>query len=85
MGLLQRLFGHHHGRGHHRDGLRGQGSAAPAAVAAICPGCHASIASSAHFCPQCGSPVLPRSCRHCSASQPAGARFCGQCGQPIAA
>ncbi|MFS4518059.1 double zinc ribbon domain-containing protein [Delftia tsuruhatensis] len=51
-------------------------------MAAVCPGCHASIASSSRFCPQCGGAVLPQACRSCNASHPAGARFCGQCGQP---
>ncbi|WP_199137057.1 zinc ribbon domain-containing protein [Delftia sp. ASV31] len=77
MGLLQRLFGNHSRGGHH-----GGGTYRAAAVAAVCPGCRASIAASSRFCPQCGGAVLPQACRNCNASHPAGARFCGQCGQP---
>ena len=89
MGLLQRLFGQHARGGHHGGnigvhigGHHAGGAYPPAAVAADCPGCHASIASSSRFCPQCGGAELPQACRSCNASHPAGARFCGQCGQP---
>lgn len=81
MGILERLFGTHHQGGHHGTRTHDRGPSQPVTVSAICPGCHASIASSARFCPQCGSAVLPKTCKHCNSSQPAGARFCGQCGQ----
>lgn len=82
MGWLGRLFDKHLRGGHHGNGHHGGSAYRPPAVAAVCPGCHASIASNSRFCPRCGTSVLPEPCPHCRASQPAGARFCGQCGQP---
>lgn len=82
MDILEKLFGKHHRSSSHADRPHERRAYAASSVAAICPSCQASIASSSRFCPQCGNPVLPRACRHCNASQPAGARFCGQCGQP---
>ena len=56
----------------------------PATAAANrCAGCGASLAESAHFCPQCGAPRRSDTCSGCGAPIQADTKFCAQCGTKV--
>lgn len=96
MGLLDNLFGGHHGGGHHghhehhqpehhapRYGGHGEayGNRSPNFGGITCAGCNTLIAADAKFCQNCGKSTQPSRCTQCAATLVNGARFCGQCGK----
>lgn len=92
MGILDRLFGGHHGGGHHGGhhgghygnyggGGYGNGAPPPSGNGGIgCPSCNALNAPSAKFCQQCGTSLVPAACKQCNTTLPPGAKFCSRCG-----
>jgi hypothetical protein len=65
------------------DQTRGADVANAVAAVRTCPKCHASLASAARFCAQCGGAVAaaqPKFCSGCGEGLPSGARFCAGCG-----
>lgn len=60
--------------------------AEPAAQAATetCPGCGASVAAGAKFCPECGNRLAPQQvpCSGCGTAIASTAKFCPECGTP---
>lgn len=59
-----------------------QGQNVPQEQKITCPHCHASIAASAKFCPECGKSPAPAQseCIACHATIAAGTKFCPECG-----
>jgi hypothetical protein len=60
---------------------------APLASAATvpCSNCGAAVASSAKFCPECGTPLKATvTCPSCSAEVPRASKFCPECGHKMA-
>jgi len=50
----------------------------------ICGQCQALNPGGAHFCGNCGTPLVPVTiCPACQTRTPAGSHFCPQCGQPL--
>ncbi|MFZ5526251.1 MAG: double zinc ribbon domain-containing protein [Pseudomonadota bacterium] len=93
MGILDRLFGGHHGRnrhgGHHGghgnygNGY-GNGGPPPSGHGGIgCPSCNTLNAPGAKFCQQCGMSLVPAACMQCNTTPPPGAKFCNRCGAAI--
>ncbi len=66
-------------------GLRsgGPGEASVGTESIPCSKCQSLNAPEIKFCPQCGTPVVPKVCTACGAAIGAGARFCGQCGKVV--
>jgi hypothetical protein len=61
-------------------------AAAPGPVTAAadrCAACGASLAESAHFCPQCGAPRRSHTCSGCGAPIQPDTKFCAQCGTKV--
>ncbi|WP_366927079.1 double zinc ribbon domain-containing protein [Dickeya dadantii] len=89
MGIFDKLFGGHHGAGHHGyhhgNGHRDSHDRYPTGNNAgmSCPNCRSLNAATARFCQQCGSSLVPAACPQCGTSVQAGAKFCGQCGNTI--
>jgi hypothetical protein len=53
-------------------------------IRASCPGCGASLASNAKFCPECGANLKGGAfCKECGSKLEPGAKFCGECGTKV--
>lgn len=49
-----------------------------------CPVCHASMRSSAKFCPECGAKMATtKHCTNCGTEVKASAKFCPECGEKL--
>lgn len=95
MGIFEKLMGGGHGRrhggGHHerydnnppknqtdsfgREPLH----TAPPTMACIV--CGTGNISTARFCQQCGTSLVPVKCEGCNAEMMGGMKFCGKCGK----